>query len=100
VRVFSNLYQATRFLTSVLNHDDRDRLASACRRPPPREWELTRLREVNAETPLVRLYAGRWFPADADTFKLGGHAAELGHIHIDFVRTRAGWVIDRIWMCR
>ena len=100
MRTFANLYQAARFLTAVLKNDDRDRLEAACREPLPADWVLDRLRERNAETPLVRLYAGRKFPADADTFKLGGHGAELGHIHIDFKRTAKGWVIERIWMCR
>ncbi|MDB5306274.1 MAG: hypothetical protein JWO38_6350, partial [Gemmataceae bacterium] len=25
---------------------------------------------------------------------------ELGHIHIDFVRSAGGWEVEQIWMCR
>jgi hypothetical protein len=40
------------------------------------------------------------FPARGDTFKLGGHASELGHLHVDFVRVEGGWRLRDIWNCR
>ena len=101
MRTFSDLAEAVRFLAGVLETGlDRGSLAEACREPLPPEWVLDRLREQAAVTPLVRLYAGWEFPPAAREFKLGGHASELGHIHIDFVRSDAGWQIQRIWMCR
>jgi hypothetical protein len=100
MRKFSNLQKAVRFLATAVENGDRAGLARACREILPEEWVLERLRDLNAETPLVQLYAGRKFPADGRDLKLGGHGSELGHIHIDFVRTDRGWEIHRIWMCR
>ena len=52
--------------------------------------------------PLAKLYEGREFPSGSDdTFELGGHEKELGHIHIDFKKQSSGlWKLDNIWMCR
>jgi hypothetical protein len=100
MRTFSTLAEAVSFLADALENRDDDALAGACHEPLPAEWIMDRLREQAAETPLVRLYAGRDFPSFGQTFKLGGHAKELGHIHIDFVRRDRGWEIQKIWMCR
>jgi hypothetical protein len=61
---------------------------------------LERLRERHESTPLSELYAGWEFPQNARQFKLGGHAKELGYIYIDFVKSKAGWEIQKVWMCR
>ncbi len=45
-------------------------------------------------------YKGVSFPTDAQTFKLGGHDKELGHMHVDFSKRGAAWVIEGIWQCR
>ena len=100
MRTFSELADAVRFLAEALEAGDDATLADACHEALPDKWIMDRLREQAAETPLVGLYAGRTFPRDGTRFKLGGHAKELGHIHIDFVRPKAGWEIERIWMCR
>jgi hypothetical protein len=100
MRSFTDLGEALRFLSAAVEGGNWGRLAEACREAVPPEWVLDRLRERNAATPLVRLYAGREFPADAQKFKLGGHGKKFGHIHIEFVRSDAGWELQRIWMCR
>jgi hypothetical protein len=100
MRTFSTLAEAVYFLADALERRDDDALAGACHEPLPDRWVMDRLRETNAATPLPRLYAGRDFPQGCATFKLGGHARELGHIHIDFVRRGGGWEIQKIWMCR
>ena len=100
MRTFSTLAEAVRFLAYALERGDDAALAEACREALPDKWIMDRFREQAAETPLVGLYAGRTFPPDGTTFKLGGHAKELGHIHIDFVRSASDWEIRRIWMCR
>lgn len=100
IQTFSELAEAVRFLAAALTERDDAALRRACREELPAEWVLKRLRERNRETPLPQLYVGREFPADAESFKLGGHDRELGHIHVDFVRSDAGWEIQRIWMCR
>jgi hypothetical protein len=100
MRSFSDLGEAVGFLAAAVEAGDVAALAGACREPLPPGWVLDRLRERHEATPLARLYAGREFPEAAAEFKLGGHAQELGHIHIDFVRSGGGWEIERIWMCR
>ncbi len=49
---------------------------------------------------LRELYAGHTFPDQALGYHLGGHHAELGNVHIDFVRHPEGWAIQRIWACQ
>lgn len=100
MRSFSSLAEAARFLAGVISQRDYDALALACHEQLPEEWVLERLREQHESTPLPELYADREFPQDAREFKLGGHAKELGHIHIDFVKSKAGWEIQKVWMCR
>jgi len=100
MRAFNDPQEAVWFLAAALDNDDLDGLAAASRQPLPAEWELKRLRERHAATPLPQLYAGREFPQHGNAFKLGGHDRELGHIHVDFVRAESGWELERIWMCR
>ena len=97
---FVDLAAAVRFLADALEVGDDDALTNASHEALPDPWVLDSLLEQNATTPLIELYAGRSFPPSATVYKLGGHAKELGHIHIDFVRSDAGWEIQRIWMCR
>ena len=100
MRTFSDLAEAVHFLAQVVSQKDYEALALACHEKLPEEWILERLQEKHESTPLPKLYAGWEFPADSRQFKLGGHAKELGHIHIDFVKSNAGWEIQEIWMCR
>mgnify|MGYP006969416187 CR=1 FL=1 len=100
MREFQHLAEAVQFVADVLVEDDRDKLALAVRQQLPSDWVLERLRERHEMTPLPRLYADWDFPPDDETFKLGGHDKELGHIHIEFVKSDAGWEIEKIWMCR
>ena len=97
---FVDLAGAVQFLADALEANDDDALANASREALPVSWILEQLREQNATTPFVELYAGRVFPPSATVYKLGGHSKELGHIHIDFVGSEIGWEIERIWMCR
>ncbi len=64
------------------------------------KWVFPVLQARHRATGLRALYAGRSFPQEGRHLTLGGHDAELGHLHIDFSRTREGWVLDEIWMCR
>lgn len=100
MRQFSKLANAVRFLAWDIEAADYSALADASREDLLADWVLDRLREQNSRTPLVTLYAGRKFPTTAKDFKLGGHDRELGHIHIDFVRSGTMWHIQKIWMCR
>ncbi len=45
-------------------------------------------------------YQDSAFPETGDTFKLGGHDKELGHMHLDFSRRGKNWVIEGVWQCR
>jgi hypothetical protein len=110
---FATLPAALEFLARALEASDLARLAGACAPLPPgnddpkldrlreqsRRWALERLAELHREVDLRIRYAGREFP-DAREFKLGGHAKELGHLHIDFERDAAGWRLKDIWICR
>jgi hypothetical protein len=100
IQAFSDLASAVKFLAEVVSGKDYDTLARACREPLPQDWVLERLRQRHESTPLPELYADREFPPGRRVFKLGGHAKELGHIHIDFIRSKAGWEIKKVWMCR
>jgi hypothetical protein len=112
---FACLSDAIDFLAVRLAAGDVDGIADQCSAaehdaartsrnlPPPRSYRLHAIRELgrrHRSQSLRSLYAGREFPADLSEFKLGGHAAELGHVHIDFVRAGAAWNLKEIWMCR
>jgi len=58
------------------------------------------LKEIHHAQALHLLYQGKDFPAGADSFKLGGHAKELGHMHIDFKKENGVWWLQEIWQCR
>ena len=99
---FTALKDAVAFIADCLDKNDLDRLAAACANKDGRTNKnaLEALRRSNENTPLGKRYAGREFPTDKDTFKLGGHMSELGFIHIDFVKRDNAWRLDNIWMCR
>jgi len=96
---YTKLPHAVAAIAACLDKGDYKTLAAACSRKP-NEHVLRQLGEVHKKTPLPTLYADRTFPANAERFKLGGHAKELGHIHIDFSKTGGAWRIESIWMCR
>jgi hypothetical protein len=100
MQAFANLADAVQFLAEVLANNDYEILALVCREKLPQPWVLERLRERHESTPLPELYSGWEFPQNAKEFTLGGHDMELGHIHIDFVKSKKGWTIKEIWMCR
>ncbi len=113
---FKRLRHAIEFLADALDRGDRDAIADACAeeapgRPPAttaglptaREYLLraiSQLGERHAEQSLRARYRRRGFPWIRRSFKLGGHASELGHIHVDFVRADGGWALHKIWICR
>ena len=106
-RSFSSVQEAVSFIVGCLENDDYNALCAACvgREGRPSSFSQNRgvfinLKGLHARVPLSQLYAGATFPGDGDTFKLGGHGKELGHIHIDFVRTSGGWKLADIWGCR
>jgi hypothetical protein len=110
---FATLPAALEFLARALEAGDLTGLAAACEPLPPgnagpaldrvrdqsRRWALERLAELHRDVDLRIRYAGRAFP-EATEFKLGGHASELGHLHIDFERYEVGWRLKDIWICR
>ena len=105
-RGFPSLAEATRVLDTALAAPNRTAALNALlpagktyfsRHPEVVEMLLNEHRRTGAFT---KLYADRHFPSTASTFKLGGHASELGHIHIDFVRDAEGWRLKDIWNCR
>lgn len=105
-RTFDSLSDATKFLDRALARRDREMLLSAFlpsaktyfSEHPEVFQMLVAARERTGA--LGKLYGKRTFPTDANTFKLGGHASELGHVHIEFVRNGASWRLKEIWNCR
>ncbi len=107
---FPDLGAAVEFIARALETGDHDALADACvdagEAAGPREARAYRHRAIESLAgrhtghSLRALYAGRAFPANATTLKLGGHGRELGHVHIDFARSEATWELENIWICR
>ena len=101
---FPSLADALRFLEECLDAGDAARLAAACRDRKgctPQAFEA--LKHHHGLQGLHARYAGRDFPDGEDAFTLGGHASELGHVHIDFARRglfRKAWTLEAVWVCR
>lgn len=106
--LFKSLERALSFIESHLDNDNAAELFDACLESRASEFLrpliFERLREIHTEIGLRTLYLDcsppLSFPADAETFKLGGHDRELGHIHIDFKKVKSKWQLEAIWMCR
>jgi len=96
---FKKLSAAVGFITACLDKKDFKALAAACSQAP-NEIALKQLASVHGKTPLGKLYAKKDFPAKGRVFKLGGHAKELGHIHIDFTNHHGAWRLKTIFVCR
>ena len=104
---FSNLQEAVTFIAACLDQDDFEKLSGACvggRRPAvylaQHRSVFDTLKAAHENTPLQELYADRTFPEDTNTLKLGGHMAELGCLHIDFVKRDGHWFLADIWQCK
>ena len=108
---FTELSDAIDFIAHALDIGEHGVLADACVMreldapglPTRREYRLHAielLARVHREKPLRSVYAGRAFPSQESRFKLGGHARELGHLHVDFVREGPGWRLENVWLCR
>lgn len=102
---FAKLADALAFLQTALEKDDYAGLVAACAAGEKSTLAQHRapfdqLKTAHQAKALRERYAKLEFPAQADTFKLGGHASELGHLHVDFVRVDGGWRLKDIWNCR
>ena len=95
---FASLSKAVSFIVSCLDAKEPSRLQSATLRRKIYGFES--LEYSHGQIPLTKRYLGREFPSKGDSFKLGGHDMELGHVHIDFVKRNGQWFIDSIWVCR
>jgi hypothetical protein len=108
---FQALSAAVDFIAQALDFGDHATLADACAEdrqdpsglPTHREYRLRAialLADRHEQRSLRSRYSRRAFPIQEARFKLGGHGQELGHIHIDFVRSETGWQLENIWQCR
>jgi hypothetical protein len=112
---FQQLRDAVEFLADHLENRKYETIANQCTDslqdtervrealPTPRSYRLTAIKalgERHAQCSLRRLYEAREFPRDTQEFKLGGHGKELGHIHVDFQMTAAGWYLKEVSICR
>ena len=113
---FQQLGDAVEFLADNLEKHNYEAIANHCIAPlrdddenvsvglpSARDYRLAAIKALSdrhTEHSLRFLYE-RWeFPADRQEFKLGGHGKELGHIHVDFEITPAGWCLKEVWICR
>ena len=96
---YKDLAKAVGFISACLDKNDYKTLSAACTHAP-NVHILKQLRVVHRKQPLGKLYAKRTFPAKGNSFKLGGHDKELGHIHIDFTKKDGAWRLKTIFMCR
>lgn len=103
-RHFQSLSEATTFLDRALTLRNREAILNILESGSyfSRHPEVFRMLvdERKRAGALRELYDDRKFPTDSETFKLGGHASELGHVHIDFIREKSGWRLKDIWNCR
>jgi len=100
---FKNLTEAVAFITRCLDSNDQKSLSEACvgeRQLTGNSIPFEGLKAINKKTPLKKLYSNKTFPNDKDEFTLGGHASELGHIHIDYKKIDGKWYLKDIWMCK
>jgi hypothetical protein len=105
---FRSLAEAVSFIEIRLQDGDLAGLFGACNQVRQSDHMCSvvfeSLQEIHTEVGLRSLCLEcsppAAFPPDAETFKLGGHGKELGHIHIDFCKVGARWQLEEIWMCR
>ena len=109
---FEKLADAIEFLAANLEAKDFEVIAARCvdsihddERAVlcPREARIRAIEELGRRHAALSLrwrYFWRRFPARAGEFKLGGHAKQLGHVHVDFVRSGPLWQLKEIWICR
>jgi hypothetical protein len=99
---FDSVEKALTFVTSCLENDKLDELFRACATPSDKvvfACDVGRLRAISEKVPLLRLYGNPTFPTKRSTLKIGGHSAQLGHIHIDFIKTDNGWSLQNVASC-
>lgn len=112
---FSRLADAIEFLASHLGSDaeqemiadqfdiePNDRLLLVGDRTP-RDYRLDAIQalgDVHRARDLRDIYRGVEFPVDRPELTLGGHAKELGHIHLKFRRIDGAWVFAKTFICR
>lgn len=100
---FASLAEAVRFLEERLDSGDAAGLRTACAgRLGCTDSAFAALKFSHDARRLSARYAGREFP-DGDELKLGGHGAELGHVHVDFARRgllKKAWRLEAVWVCR
>ncbi|HNX93905.1 MAG TPA: hypothetical protein PKL14_01995 [Holophaga sp.] len=94
---FKTLPEAVAFISGCLDANDPKKLGLAAIH---KVTAFDSLQQAHRQVPLTQRYAGCQFPANANQFKLGGHASELGHVHIDFIKQKDAWYLDSIWLCR
>lgn len=103
---FGKLGEALQFLAKTIESDDYAGLTAACATPDKgpsiaqHRAPFDLLKTAHKAKPLAERYSKLEFPAQGDTFKLGGHGSELGHLHVDFVRVNGKWQLQDIYQCR
>lgn len=99
-----NLQPTLKKLDILINRSTPDDMAELFLKEGQRKDSLAavlkKLKDATRDQPLARIFADLEFPEVGDSYKLGGHDKELGHIHIDFEKHRGMWELSKIWECR
>ena len=112
---FKRLDEAEEFLANRLDSKEFNAIANQCLKRSQdeencitgaslsNEYRLAAVRALadrHAQRDLRDRYTDRTFPLDSTNYKLGGHASELGHVHVDFLLSDGHWALQEIWICR
>jgi len=102
---FAKLADALAFLRTTLEKDDYAGLVAACAagdKPllAQHRAPFDQLKTAHKTKGLGARYGKLEFPTTEEAFKLGGHASEIGHLHVDFLRVDGQWRLKDIWNCR
>ena|SRR5450759_3184196 len=113
VRHFRSLAEAVDFIATCLDANSPADLFAQVAFPAERyrhvvpdhlshfaAWVFPPLLAEHRKHDLRSLYAGRDFPEAASALTLGGHFAEIGCMHTEFVKSPDGWALSDIWQCR
>lgn len=100
---FPSLEVALIWMDQTLDAKDNARLAVAVlahqKNPETGTDYLRQLADSRGDRRLSTIFKDRSFPENANSLKLGGHAKELGHVHIDFIKIQSEWFLKDIWIC-
>jgi|GEM_PF-3544844 len=96
---YTNLEDLVSTMATAIERNDEEQIQRLCHQPL--EVGIDRLLSQHARLNYITLLHQNRMWKLADSWTLGGHGQEFGHIHLDFVKQLDGkWYLKRIWECR